>query len=85
MGANSAEEAEVSVEAKKEKEDAASGSEADAFADEKSDEPVEVEAEEPLVVEDPKIESPELTDSDSELGAREDASSGEEETEASGS
>ena len=85
LGANSAEEAEVSAEAKKEKEDAASGSETDTFADEKGDEPVEVEAEEPLVVEDPKIESPELADSNSELGAREDASSGEEETEASGS
>lgn len=85
LGANSAEEAEVSVEAKREKEDAASGSETDAFADEKGDETVEVVAEEPLVVEETKIGCPELADNDSELGAREDASSGEEETEAIGS
>ena len=83
--ANSVDEAEASVDAKNEKEDVASGSENDASADEKGDEPVEVEAEESSVAEEPKIGSPELADTESELETREDASLGEEETEASGS
>lgn len=83
VAANSVEEAEASVEAKDEKKDAASESETDASADEKGDGLAEVEAEEPSVAEEPKIESPELSDTNGELVAQEEASSGEEETKAS--
>ena len=81
--ANSVEEAEALVEAKNKREDAASESEADASTDEKGDEPAEVEAEEPSVAEEPKIESPELADTNSELETQKEASSGGEETKAS--
>ena len=83
VAANSVDVAEAPVEAKNEKEDAASGSETDASADEKGDAPVEVDAEESLVAEEPIIESPELADTDSEVKARADASSVEEESKAS--
>ena len=66
------------VETKNEKEDAASGSETYASADEKGDEAVDVDAEESSVAEETMIESPELADTDNEVKARADASSGEE-------